>query len=71
MKTTTRNDAATTRRGAVLERIAQMILGIDTLQTRNSDGLDFSDQAVWTLKRALEAADLAGAGDELADSINR
>ena len=43
-----------------IEKIAQDVLGLDTLETRNSDGLDFSDQAVWQIKAALEAAYKAG-----------
>jgi hypothetical protein len=49
-----------TRKSAELERIAREILSLDTLETRNSDDLDFSDMAVWTLKSALEAAYEAG-----------
>jgi hypothetical protein len=41
---------------ADLERIARESLSVETLETRNSDSLDFSEQAVWTLRRALEAA---------------
>jgi hypothetical protein len=33
---------------ADLERIAREILSLETLETRNSDSLDFSEQAVWT-----------------------
>ena len=43
-----------------LDRIALEVLDLETLETRNSDSLDFSDQAVWTLKTALEAAYKAG-----------
>ena len=43
-----------------LTLIAQKHLGIETLQTRNSDSLDFHDTAVWCLKDALEAAFKAG-----------
>ena len=45
---------------ADIARIAREILAVETLETRNSDSLDFSDQAVWTLGRALEAAYRAG-----------
>ena len=41
-------------------RIAKELLGLDTLETRKSDRLDFSDQAVWQLRAALEAAYNAG-----------
>ena len=44
----------------ILTLIAQKHLGIETLQTRNSDRLDFHDTAVWCLKDALEAAFKAG-----------
>ena len=42
------------------EAIAQEILGIDTLNTQNSDSLDFHDVAVWSIDKALEAAFQAG-----------
>ncbi len=48
------------RREEEVGEIARTILGLDTLETRKSDGLDFSDQAVWTLKAALLAAYEAG-----------
>jgi len=35
-------------------------LQIETLETRNSDRLDFHDLAVWEVKAALEAAFEAG-----------
>jgi hypothetical protein len=44
-----------------LEDIARNILGLETTATRNSDSLDFSEQTVWTLMRALRAAHEAGA----------
>jgi hypothetical protein len=44
----------------ILTLIAQKHLGIDTLQTRHADSLDFHDTAVWCLKDALEAAFKAG-----------
>ena len=45
---------------AILTLIAQKHLGIETLETRRSDSLDFHDTAVWCLKDALEAAFKAG-----------
>ena len=51
----------------ILTLIAQKHLGIETLQTRNSDRLDFHDTAVWCIRDALEAAFKAGA--ELGASI--
>ena len=44
----------------ILTLIAQKHLGIETLQTRNSDSIDFHDTAVWCLKDALEATFKAG-----------
>lgn len=35
-------------------------LGLETLETRKSDSLDFHDMAVWEIKAALEAAYAAG-----------
>ena len=47
-------------RAEAVAGIAKEILGLETLDTRNSDSLDFSEQAVWTLRAALEAAYAAG-----------
>ena len=47
-------------RAEAVAGIAKEILGLKTLDTRNSDSLDFSEQAVWTLRAALEAAYTAG-----------
>ncbi len=41
-------------------QIAQQHLNIETLVERKSDGLDFHDVAVWSIKAALEAAYEAG-----------
>jgi hypothetical protein len=46
---------------ALLLRIAlKHFPNIETLETRNSDGLDFHDVAVWAIRDALEAAFAAG-----------
>ena len=45
---------------SLLAQIARVHLGIDTLDMRNSDALDFHDIAVWNLKTALTAAWTAG-----------
>jgi len=39
-----------------LEAIAKEHLFMETLETRNSDGLDFHDVSVWGVKKALELA---------------
>lgn len=44
----------------ILSKIARQHLRLETLETRNSDSLDFSDQAVWNIKAALEHAYSAG-----------
>ena len=43
-----------------LAKIAQQHLGIQTLEARNSDRLDFHELSVWQIKAALEAAYLVG-----------
>lgn len=40
--------------------LAKFYLGIETLDMRNSDRLDFHEVAVWNVKTALEAAYKAG-----------
>ena len=46
---------------ALLLEIAQKHFpDLETLETRNSDGLDFHDVAVWAIRNALEAAYTAG-----------
>ena len=44
----------------LLEIARKNFPNIETLQTRNSDGLDFHDVAVWAIRAALEAAFAAG-----------
>ncbi len=44
----------------LLEEIAKKHLSLETLETRNSDSLDFHDVAVWSLKEALQEAYEAG-----------
>jgi len=48
-----------TTNGTIAE-IARSYLGIQTMEARNSDALDFHDVAVWKLKSMLEAAYAAG-----------
>lgn len=43
-----------------LERIAAQELHLDILATRNLDSLDFSEQAVWSIAKALMLAFRAG-----------
>ena len=44
----------------LLEIAAKRFHSIETLETRNSDRLDFHDVAVWAIRAALEAAYAAG-----------
>ena len=44
----------------ILSLIARKHLGLDTLETRHADSLDFHDTAVWCIRDALEAAFKAG-----------
>jgi hypothetical protein len=49
-----------TNRDKVIRQIASKILGLETLEARNRDSLDFHDLSVWSIKEALEAAFEAG-----------
>jgi hypothetical protein len=48
------------QRDTTLAEIAAKHLRLETLETRNSDSLDFHEVAVWSLEAALEAAYEAG-----------
>jgi hypothetical protein len=56
----TRKAASIEARDAKVLEIARRLLRLETLEARNMDGLDFSEQGVWCLKEALEAAYAAG-----------
>lgn len=47
-----------------LADIARRVLNIPTLETRNMDGLDFREVAVWQVRAALEEAWRAGAASK-------
>lgn len=49
-----------TDRDKIIREIAAKVLGLETLETRNRDRLDFHEVAVWSLRQALEAAYEAG-----------
>jgi hypothetical protein len=55
----------TTKAATVAAEIAQARLGIETLETQNSDSADFHDLAVWNIKAALEAAYETGRRDAM------
>ena len=44
----------------ILTGIAQKNLNIDTLETQNSDALDFHNVAVWQIEEALKDAFITG-----------
>lgn len=50
----------TAARDALILEIAQRRFFLETLETRNSDRLDFHDVAVWALRDALAEAYEAG-----------
>lgn len=53
-------EQADKERDAKLLEIAKDELLLPTLETRKMDSLDFSDQAVWSIRKALELAYEAG-----------
>ena len=50
----------TMKKEDILTKIAKNRIGAETLETRNSDRLDFYDISVWALKEMLEQAYEAG-----------
>ena len=52
--------AKTPSEALLLEIAAKHFPSIETLETRNSDSLDFRDVAVWSIRDALAAAFAAG-----------
>lgn len=61
---TRRLAAETAMADAAVTRVAHDILGLDTLETRNSDSHDFREFATWTIREALIAAYNAGKAAE-------
>jgi hypothetical protein len=53
--------AVDTAAETTVAEIARRILQLDTIETRNADGLDFHELAVWSIRDALMAAYNAGA----------
>jgi hypothetical protein len=51
---------ASNERAVAVAVIAERYLGIETLETRNTDSLDFHELGVASIKAALEAAYEAG-----------
>lgn len=44
----------------IIEKIAKDHLGLETIETRNQDSLDFKNLSVWQIAEALEEAFDAG-----------
>jgi hypothetical protein len=40
----------------ILQIVKNNFYGIDTIETRNSDSLDFHDTAIWCIRSAIENA---------------
>ena len=55
----------------LLEQIALKHFFIETLETQQSDRLDFHDVSVWAVKSALEAAYAAGHAAATAEIQNK
>ena len=54
----------------LMPQIAQQHLRLETLETRDSDSLDFHDLAVWQIESALRAAFEAGREDGIKSQAN-
>jgi hypothetical protein len=63
-------DATRTAPDALILEIAQRRFFLETLETRNSDSLDFHDVAVWAIRAALEEAFEAGRRAGAEDAAN-
>ena len=55
----------------VINKIAREILDLETLETRKMDGLDFKEQAVWSIAEALSAAYEAGRSAQTAKTTRK
>ena len=53
----------------LLEKIAKKYFEVETLETRNSDSLDFYDVSVWSIRSALNDAFIAGM--EVGSTLNK
>jgi hypothetical protein len=62
-KRTKSTQPATPPMDAALAHIAREYLGLETLESRHSDSLDFAEQGVWAIRDALEAAYRAGVAE--------
>lgn len=60
MKTKQQKPAKMDESSKIISEIAARFLDIETIETRNSDRLDFYDLSVSSIKAALEAAFEAG-----------
>ena len=53
----------------LLEKIAKKYFEVETLETRNSDSLDFYDISVWSIRSALNDAFITGM--EVGSTLNK
>jgi hypothetical protein len=60
MTMATNHDIKETTMDDIVAELARKHFGIETLETRNMDALDFYDVAVWSVRDALAAAYEAG-----------
>lgn len=60
MITTKEKEDKTMKKEDILTKIVKNRIGAETLETRNSDNLDFYDISIWALKEMLEQAYEAG-----------
>jgi hypothetical protein len=58
-------------RDLLVGEIANKYLGLETLEARNSDSLDFHEVSVWSVKAALDAAYEAGRLAHLSTAIKK
>ena len=59
-KTTKKTKVPADPRAAVVGKLAALYLGIETLEVRGNDSLDFHDLSATSIRRALEEAYDAG-----------
>lgn len=55
----------------ILEIAQKNFYGITTIETRNSDSLDFHDTAIWCIRSAIEEAYMAGYQAALLDTKDK
>ena len=54
----------------IMEVLALAEIDIETLDTRNSDELDFTELAAWEIKKLIETAYISGYYDALKKAVS-